>query len=52
VTAIERGDDGVFTVTTDTPRGATRVREARPWCWRSATTTSQPLGVPGEDCRT
>src|ERR1044072_907178 len=29
VTAIERGDDGVFVVTTTTPRGATRGREAR-----------------------
>jgi thioredoxin reductase (NADPH) len=29
VTAIERGADGVFAATTTTPRGATRVREAR-----------------------
>jgi thioredoxin reductase (NADPH) len=29
VTAIERGDDGVFAVTTATPRGVARVREAR-----------------------
>src|SRR6187401_1837959 len=29
VTAIERGDDGVFVVTTTTPRGVTRVREGR-----------------------
>jgi thioredoxin reductase (NADPH) len=50
VTAIERGDDGVFTVTTRTPRGATRVREARAVVLAIGYyDIPNRLGVPGED---
>jgi len=50
VTAIERGDDGVFTVTTTTPRGATRVREARAVVLAIGYyDIPNRLGVPGED---
>jgi thioredoxin reductase (NADPH) len=50
VTAIERGDDGVFTVTTATPRGATRVREARAVVLAIGYYEfPNLLGVPGED---
>jgi thioredoxin reductase (NADPH) len=50
VTAIERGDDGVFAVTTATPRGATRVREARAVVLAIGYyEIPNLLGVPGED---
>jgi thioredoxin reductase (NADPH) len=50
VTAIERGDDGVFTVTTTTPRGATRVREARAVVLAIGYyDLPNYLGIPGED---
>src|SRR5690349_17152390 len=50
VTAIERGDDGVFTVTTATPRGATRVREARAVVLAIGYyDIPNRLGIPGED---
>src|SRR5688572_23262722 len=50
VTAIERGDDGVFAVTTRTPRGATRVREARAVVLAIGYyDIPNRLGVPGED---
>ena len=50
VTAIERGDDGVFAVTTATPRGATRVREARAVVLAIGYyDIPNRLGVPGED---
>jgi thioredoxin reductase (NADPH) len=50
VTAIERGDDGVFTVTTATPRGATRVREARSVVLAIGYyDIPNQLGVPGEE---
>ena len=50
VTAIERGDDGVFSVTTATPRGATRVREARAVVLAIGYyDIPNRLGVPGED---
>jgi thioredoxin reductase (NADPH) len=50
VTAIERGDDGVFAVTTATPRGATRVREARAVVLAIGYYEfPNLLGVPGED---
>src|ERR1044071_8726997 len=49
VTAIERGD-GVFAVTTATPRGATRVREARAVVLAIGYyDIPNRLGVPGED---
>jgi len=50
VTAIERGDDGVFTVTTTTPRGVTRAREARAVVLAIGYyDIPNRLGVPGED---
>jgi thioredoxin reductase (NADPH) len=50
VTAIERGDDGVFAVTTTTLRGATRVREARAVVLAIGYyDIPNRLGVPGED---
>jgi thioredoxin reductase (NADPH) len=50
VTAIERGDDGVFAVTTTTPRGATRVREARAVVLAIGYyDIPNRLGIPGED---
>jgi len=50
VTAIERSDDGVFAVTSRTPRGATRVREARAVVLAIGYyDIPNRLGVPGED---
>ena len=50
VTAIERGDDGVFAVTTRTARGATRVRDARAVVLAIGYyEIPNLLGVPGED---
>ena len=50
VTAIERGDDGVFAVATTTARGATRVREARAVVLAIGYyDIPNRLGIPGED---
>jgi thioredoxin reductase (NADPH) len=50
VVAIERGGDGVFAVTTTTPRGTTRVREARAVVLAIGYyDIPNRLGVPGED---
>jgi thioredoxin reductase (NADPH) len=50
VTAVERGDDGVFAVTTTTPRGATRLREARAVVLAIGYyEIPNLLGIPGED---
>src|ERR1041384_6851758 len=50
VTDIERGDDGVFILTTTTPRGATRAREARAVVLAIGYyDIPNRLGVPGED---